>query len=757
MGCGARIPNFHPHLLPPPSPISTSRMTFQHTQTQGSDEHRQSQQLSLERTRPPLDLPGYEPQKFLGAGAYGEVWVAIDRNTGRRVAIKFYTHRGGLDWSLLTREVEKLVLLSTDRYVVQLFDVGWDANPPYYVMEYLEQGSLEDLLRQEGTLPTSDAVSVFREVAIGLVHAHGRGVLHCDLKPANVLLDQDSRPRLADFGQSRLSHEQDPALGTLFYMAPEQADLKSAPDARWDVYALGALLYTMLSGAPPHRSRETIDALESATSLDERLARYQKLIRESPPLHAAQLPGIDRALGEILDRCLAPQPNRRFPNPQAVLEALDAREARRARRPLVLLGLLGPALLMLVMGFAAWRGLDTAMQHSAEALTDRALESNAFAAQAASKAVASELERLFVAVEILANDPDFQQLAAEAQADPEFAELREPLSDPTLDEETLEPIRSRFRNHPARAPVRDRLNALSLEQGDQLPQWVPQVASWLLNDVQGLQLARWPRSDTIGRNYGWRSYFQGGPQDMPRDWRPGPDEHVRATQLSAIFHSHASGRWIAGISTPINDRRSGEFLGVLALTVEVGHIVELLGGAEQLSVLVDWREGPNQGLIIQHPLFVQLLEQGSEVPDRFTSYRITPGTRPYGDREKKIDYRDPTGADPQGAAYRQRWLAEMAPVVVRGEPSGLWILVQESHRRAIGDTLAQLKDRLLWIGLAALGLVAVVLTLLWALVTRVLNAGARGRSAAGDTTATSPAPAETLPTIAAPRVESKRD
>ena len=100
-------------------------------------------------------------------------------------------------------------------------------------------------------------------MAIGLVHAHGKGVLHCDLKPANILLDQDGKPRLADFGQSRLSTEQAPALGTMFYMAPEQADLEAVPDARWDVYALGALLYCMLTGGPPHRTGKTVDAIRA--------------------------------------------------------------------------------------------------------------------------------------------------------------------------------------------------------------------------------------------------------------------------------------------------------------------------------------------------------------------------------------------------------------------------------------------------------------------------------------------------------------
>src|SRR5690349_2445625 len=291
----------------------SSDYTFQQTP---ADQQR-SKDLSLQRTRPPAEVPGYQTQRFLGAGAYGEVWVGLDRNTGRTVAIKFYLHRSGVDWSLLSREVEKLRFLSADRYVVQLLEVGWDAEPPYYVMEYVEQGSLDDLLRRHGTFSPAEAVELFREIAVGLVHAHGKGVVHCDLKPANILLDQDHKPRLADFGQSRLSHEQKPALGTLFYMAPEQADLSAVPDVRWDVYALGAILYTLLVGHPPHRTDEMVGHIDSAIELEERLARYRHSIREAPRAgEHRRIPGIDRPLVEIIDRCLAVNPDDRFANVQ---------------------------------------------------------------------------------------------------------------------------------------------------------------------------------------------------------------------------------------------------------------------------------------------------------------------------------------------------------------------------------------------------------------------------------------------------------
>ncbi|HEY3969493.1 MAG TPA: protein kinase, partial [Planctomycetaceae bacterium] len=98
--------------------------------------------LSESRPTPPAEILGYRIEQCLGVGAYGSVWLAVEQNTGKRVAVKFYSHRGGLDWSLLNREVEKLAALYTSRDVIGLIQVGWNADPPYYVMEYMQNGSL---------------------------------------------------------------------------------------------------------------------------------------------------------------------------------------------------------------------------------------------------------------------------------------------------------------------------------------------------------------------------------------------------------------------------------------------------------------------------------------------------------------------------------------------------------------------------------------------------------------------------------------
>mgnify|MGYP005847871789 CR=1 FL=1 len=711
-------------------------MGTDHTQQQSSEEQRQAKALSLQKARPPADIPGYTMKRLLGCGAFGEVWIGVDRNTGRQVAIKFYTHRSGGDWPLLWREVEKLVYLSADRYVVQLLDVGWDADPPYYVMDYIENGSLEDLLRQQGALPVSQATELFWEMATGLLHAHGKGVLHCDLKPANVLLDQDHKPRLADFGQSRLSTEQSPALGTLFYMAPEQADLKSLPDARWDVYALGAIFYCMITGEPPFRTAESVRRIEEAENLAERLARYRSVIRSAPcPTQHRRVPGVDRALAEIIDRCLAVDPQRRYPNVQAVLDAMQARQQARMRRPLMLLGFVGPVLLLFIMGFFGLRGYDHAVRDSQAAISRRARETNEFAAKFAARSIEAEIERYFRLIRKEAESRELYQLFSAVAG----LDIVTQMNDPRKSGREIAALRPEFLKHPARSQLNDYLRqrlAYYLERVARDPSEA-KFSSILLLDTRGRMLAA-AYDDlsidfSVGWNYAYRTYFHGGPADLPNLTKEDNPQNVPVlsdTHLSAAFRSTATGTWKVAISTPIFDASEPEDLpvGVLAVTLNLGDFAFFRSNyrADQFAVLIDGREGPSKGLVLQHPLFDRLRQAGSDALDELVSaeYRVTDQQLQRIRSDKTwYPYQDPMQHAEGGEEYVGDWVAAIAGVSLpdsRGAHSDMIVLVQERYLAATAPVQKlgnRLKRDALW---ALTGMLGVFLVL-WCVVLRMLE------------------------------------
>jgi serine/threonine protein kinase len=730
-------------------------MSIDYTQAQGGEEIERSLKLSQQRIRPPSEVPGYEPRRFLGAGAYGEVWVAIDRTTGRQVAIKFYLHRGGLDWSLLSHEVEKLAFLSADRYVVQLLDVGWDAEPPYYVMEYIEHGSLDDRLQQEGRLPTAQATALFQEIAVGLMHSHGKGVLHCDLKPANILLDQDGKPRLADFGQSRLSHEQTPALGTLFYMAPEQADTSAVPDARWDVYSLGAIFYAMLTGHPPHRHAQSVSEIESAPHLEERLARYRRLIAQAaPPSEHRKVRGVDHRLAEIIDRCLVADPRQRFSTVQAVLDALNARDSRRSRRPLMVLGAIGPVLLLSVMAWLAWLWFTTSLGHTSEALTESALQGLKFAAQSVASGADNELESRFNDVAGAARDSTIIEALSALEENPETHRALAGLGDSQEAAKSFNVLLDQLRKAPEMKTLQDRLQRFDKWMLDQNKK----SESWFITDAQGVQVARWFKSDvTLGHNYSWRSYFHGGPSDQSVEWRPAMDQHLEKTQLSAAYHSDSSGRWVVAISSPIykldDQGNRQKFLGVVGVSFNVTKaFINVPQGSRQFAVLVDSRQGAHSGLILQHPLFTKLSKESPAHLDRFENdpkYRVDLSVLAEL-KDGSVNYRDPIGKDDEAKTYNSRYLAAQYPIEVtewegknaKTVPSGWVIVVQDPYEAAIGGTLMQLRDQLISSGIAALAAIGVVILGLWWFVIRMLEEPVRWRPVAAKVT---PSTAETLP------------
>ena len=662
---------------------------------------------ALERSRPretpPATVPGYTISRSLGEGAYGSVWLAREQNTGKQVAIKFYTHRRGVDWSLLNREVEKLAVLYTSRNIVRLIDVGWDADPPYYIMEYLENGSLDAFLN-EGALPAHEAVRIAESVLRALVQAHGRGILHCDLKPANVLLDHNFEPRICDFGQSRLSHEQKPALGTLFYMAPEQADLKAVPDARWDVYALGALLYHMLCGTPPHRTPENEQRIRESADLEERLAAYRRIVRESPrPDAHRKVSGVDRRLAEIVDRCLEVDPAKRFPNAQAVLDALEQRERHRTRRPLITLGIIGPTLLMLAMVPIIGNALRAVVNSARQHLTERALESDAVTARVLALGLDRELDRRLRELEQLSNSERLR--ASIQQADGRSWEERSELF--TWLEEYKQQI-------------------------DQNEEGVsgPHEASWFITDAEGYQRWRHPYNpNTIDQNFRWRDYFHGRNEEYdparPQDWADLPP--IEASYITHAFQSNATLRYMVALAVPVWDERRERVIGILARTIHLGDLlaaykVRLQSSADdeidRIIALVDSRDwelldhrwmtrenlegrDPTERLVLDERLQQKLQRLRSE------------GAINGNDRE--AEYEDPVGQFAPNE-YGGTWLAAFAPVGETG-----WTAVVQERRPAALRPIDAMQSEVLRYGLWALIVSCTLVGLLWYFVARALS------------------------------------
>jgi serine/threonine protein kinase len=706
-------------------------MNFEPTEKQTDAEQVRARQLSLDQDQPPTTVPGYRLHRVLGSGAYGQVWVGMDETTGREVAVKFFFHRSGVDWSLLSQEVEKLVFMSSDRYVVQLLDVGWDADPPYYVMEYLEQGSLEDHLDRHGPMPLEEAVEMATDLAIGLVHAHSKGVFHCDLKPANILLDNDDKPRLADFGQSRLSHEQTPALGTLFYMAPEQADLEAIPDGRWDVYALGALLHAMLTGKAPWRDQGTVDEIEEAANLAERLERYRAFIEtQGPPSRHLQQHGLDRSLLEILDRCLAVDPDQRYANPQQVLSALRARQRARARRPLILLGIGVPLFLLIGMVVLFSHLYSHAVEEAEVAVLNRAYQNNRWVALYVANSVEHEIETFYEivqkAVETVEEEAKGEQLQQCLQRVLEIDDLHQLQGRVHADEERAA-ARDRFIADPVRGVLVEHLY-------DSLQRYIakfkknprePNLASMFVVDSSGTMLAVTYADPALasaseGKNYCWRTYFHGYPEDLVRDLALEEVNPIAGTHFSTAFKSTTTKKWKVAISTPVKGMVEGQqkTIGVMAITVNLGDFSTLSIPALESENLgnqkVVFLDGRN-GVILQHP-DLELAQQESE-----ETLRVDPKTLEGLLRSQKNEptlYVDPVydflNPEQRGA----RWIVSTELVEVPGadKSSNLIVLVQENHDEATRPVVELGQSLRLEGAIALVILVTVVLGMGWLVV-----------------------------------------
>jgi serine/threonine-protein kinase len=198
--------------------------------------------------------------------------------------------------------------------VVTVYDVGQDDGRHYIVMEYVQGQDLKTLIRQEGQLEVGKALDITIDIASGVGHAHKAGVIHCDVKPQNVLVARDGRAMVTDFGIARaLSEsgltESDTVWGSPLYFSPEQA-AGDPPSPASDVYSIGVVMYEMLAGKPPFQAEKT-----AALALMH--------MREEPAPLAARNPQVPPQLEWIIRKVMAKEPSARYRNAEQLAHVLE--------------------------------------------------------------------------------------------------------------------------------------------------------------------------------------------------------------------------------------------------------------------------------------------------------------------------------------------------------------------------------------------------------------------------------------------------
>lgn len=258
-----------------------------------------------------ITVDHYQLRGRLGAGGMGEVWLARDTRLGRRVALKFLRKRDPEAIRRFLQEARHTARFSHPN-IVTTYTAGHWHGRPYLALEYLEGDSLRQRLRADRP-SLWEAVRIGHAVADAVREAHAHGVLHLDIKPSNVLLARDGRPRVLDFGLAVSAGERiERTAGTPAYMAPERWS-DAAPTAAVDVWSLGVLLYELVTGGRPWQA-----AVASTTGVT-RVTLLVSLITAPEP--APPLPTGPEPLRALVDACLRKDPAQR-PSIQALVDTL---------------------------------------------------------------------------------------------------------------------------------------------------------------------------------------------------------------------------------------------------------------------------------------------------------------------------------------------------------------------------------------------------------------------------------------------------
>jgi serine/threonine protein kinase len=281
-----------------------------------TDSGRTVKGATFEIERGDLFADRYEIIEPLGQGGMGKVFKAYDRKVGEVVALKLIRPEISVNDKAIERFRNELKFARkiSHRNVCRMHDMGEEGFFRYITMEYVSGEDLKRFIRRAGTLSAGKAVHIAKQVGEGLAEAHRLGVVHRDLKPQNIMIDQDGNAHIMDFGIARFADAEGMTgsgvmIGTPEYMSPEQAELKDV-DARADIYSLGVALYEMVSGRVPFEGETPLSvAMKHKT---EKPRNVREVNPQVPP-----------ALAAIVEKCMAKAPDARFQTAEELVAALD--------------------------------------------------------------------------------------------------------------------------------------------------------------------------------------------------------------------------------------------------------------------------------------------------------------------------------------------------------------------------------------------------------------------------------------------------